>query len=245
MFGDVCELWIVDDNALRRAAFHAVLAPIAQSEGITLNSVRLQDADLWTDVHAARGLALVVLGGEPLNSDRGRSIVERMVQQAGCMRMAVILDEVTGTDIELALDFRLRGIISTKDEPGVALAAIKFLIAGGRYVPHDRAHGSTLQKAPLSGIASLADALPKDQTGAPDDGLASLTRRQEEVFAALSRGASNKSIARALQLSEATVKIHVRHILQKLAVKSRVEAALYARNGSVRAQPAEAIRTVS
>ena len=44
----------------------------------------------------------------------------------------------------------------------------------------------------------------------------------------IARGASNKEIARALDIAETTVKIHVQHILRKLNLSSRVQAAVYA-----------------
>lgn len=55
-----------------------------------------------------------------------------------------------------------------------------------------------------------------------------LTPREEQVLAELTEGASNKQIARRLQIAETTVKVHVQHILHKLEVGSRVEAAVYA-----------------
>jgi LuxR family transcriptional regulator, maltose regulon positive regulatory protein len=51
-----------------------------------------------------------------------------------------------------------------------------------------------------------------------------LSPREEEVFALLSRGLSNKQIARPLFISEATVKVHLRHIYRKLGVTTRLEA---------------------
>ena len=44
----------------------------------------------------------------------------------------------------------------------------------------------------------------------------------------IARGASNKEIARTLDIAEATVKIHVQHILRKLNLSSRVQAAVFA-----------------
>lgn len=58
--------------------------------------------------------------------------------------------------------------------------------------------------------------------------LESLTPRERETLAWLSRGASNKEIARALDLAESTVKVHVQNILRKLGLSSRVQAAVYA-----------------
>ena len=55
-----------------------------------------------------------------------------------------------------------------------------------------------------------------------------LSPREEEVLGEIARGASNKEIARALDIAETTVKIHVQHILRKLGLSSRVQAAVYA-----------------
>jgi len=65
--------------------------------------------------------------------------------------------------------------------------------------------------------------------------LALLTGREREILDQLSSGASNKQIARALDLSEKTVKHHMSNILAKLQVKNRVEAALYAERARGRA----------
>ena len=58
--------------------------------------------------------------------------------------------------------------------------------------------------------------------------LATLTAREREVLDHIARGESNKIIARALDISHDTVKLHVRHILGKLNLSSRVEAAVFA-----------------
>jgi DNA-binding NarL/FixJ family response regulator len=52
-----------------------------------------------------------------------------------------------------------------------------------------------------------------------------LTPREEDVFDLLRQGLTNREIARSLWIEESTVKVHVRHILRKLGVRSRTEAA--------------------
>ena len=60
------------------------------------------------------------------------------------------------------------------------------------------------------------------------DALKQLTAREREILDHLARGQSNKAIARSLDISHDTVKLHVRHILAKLGLSSRVEAAVFA-----------------
>ena len=57
---------------------------------------------------------------------------------------------------------------------------------------------------------------------------AALSPREREILTFLARGASNKEIARTLDVAESTVKIHVQHILRKLQLSSRVQAAVWA-----------------
>lgn len=58
--------------------------------------------------------------------------------------------------------------------------------------------------------------------------LDTLTQREREILTHLGRGESNKAIARELDISYDTVKLHVRHVLAKLNLSSRVEAAVFA-----------------
>ena len=56
---------------------------------------------------------------------------------------------------------------------------------------------------------------------------AGLTPREEQIVGLLEKGYTNKLIARDLDLSVGTVKVHVKHILRKLGLKTRVEAAVW------------------
>ncbi|WP_113906864.1 two-component system response regulator NarL [Aliidiomarina celeris] len=57
--------------------------------------------------------------------------------------------------------------------------------------------------------------------------LNSLTNREYEILSLIAKGMSNKVIARELDISDGTVKVHVKHLLKKLGLRSRVEAAVW------------------
>ncbi|WP_208616363.1 response regulator [Acidovorax carolinensis] len=72
------------------------------------------------------------------------------------------------------------------------------------------------------------DAAVPGQVQAAAEPSTPLSPREEDVLREIARGASNKEIARVLDIAETTVKIHVQHILRKLGLSSRVQAAVYA-----------------
>jgi len=90
------------------------------------------------------------------------------------------------------------------------------------------AAGESVMSSQMAG--KLADAMrtPQQGTASAETSSAKLSPREREIIAMLARGASNKEIARTLDLAESTVKIHVQGILRKLNLASRVQAAVYA-----------------
>lgn len=76
----------------------------------------------------------------------------------------------------------------------------------------------------LTQVLATALRYPGSQTADPS---ASLTSREYEILTRIAQGHSNKVIARDLNISDGTVKVHVKHILKKMDMKSRVEAAVW------------------
>ncbi len=87
------------------------------------------------------------------------------------------------------------------------------------------AHGETVLDPSLSGL--LAHAM-KDLDDAPAQNDGALTEREREILALIAAGMSNKMIARELHISDGTVKVHVKNMLRKLNLRSRLEAAVWA-----------------
>ncbi|MDE1950226.1 MAG: DNA-binding response regulator, partial [Burkholderiales bacterium] len=119
-------------------------------------------------------------------------------------------------DLASALQAGVTGYLLKDMEPEDVIAAIV-----------RAAHGELVVAPALT--LKLAQMLQSGSSG-PErrDLLGSLTEREREILAHLSHGESNKTIARALDISHDTVKLHVRHILTKLNLNSRVEAAVFA-----------------
>jgi len=115
-----------------------------------------------------------------------------------------------------ALKAGASGYILKDAPPPELLAAIKAVAAGGRYL------GERVASELLQGLQA-----PQPLTKETEQ-LSQLTPRELEVLRLISQGLDNKEIAIRLFLSEKTVKTHVASILQKLGLKSRTQAALYA-----------------
>ncbi|MDU4095571.1 MAG: two-component system response regulator NarL [Pantoea sp.] len=89
---------------------------------------------------------------------------------------------------------------------------------------HQAAAGQLVLSETLTSvlISSLRETPPATQRD-----LQQLTRREQDILRQIARGLPNKTIARKLNITESTVKVHVKHLLKKLQLKSRVEAAVW------------------
>ena len=75
----------------------------------------------------------------------------------------------------------------------------------------------------------LAHAL-RHESAPRDPNKAGLTEREQQILGLIAKGLSNKLIARELDITEGTVKVHVKHMLKKLNLHSRLEAAVWVVN---------------
>lgn len=125
--------------------------------------------------------------------------------------------------LRLALELDVRGFIPKSARPEVIEAALRLVLAGGRYLP-DPVRMMALAGAP-------GDTHPEESPGAAP--ARDLTERQIEVLRMLAGGAENKQIARTLGISPYTVKAHVAQVLQLLGASNRTQAVDMARRQGV------------
>lgn len=115
------------------------------------------------------------------------------------------------------------GFVPKALDPEPMVAAFRQVMAGGVYAP------SLLAQAP-AGLQPRAVHLPAPSAPIPESPVAALlTPRQRDVLRLLEAGRSNKEIARALDISEGTVKIHLAAVFRLLDARNRTEAVLKAR----------------
>lgn len=107
-------------------------------------------------------------------------------------------------------------------------------VSGGQYAIND----TVLAKPQVaSWLISQFESIQANIDEAPEETFRSLSTREMEILKLITRGLSNKEIAKALGISRQTVKNHMTSILRKLAVNDRTQAAVYAlRRGWIRLQ---------
>ncbi|WP_043739023.1 two-component system response regulator NarL [Thioalkalivibrio nitratireducens] len=139
--------------------------------------------------------------------------------------------ETLGALREAGIDARVV-MLTVSDEEEDLVAALR-AGADGYLLKHTEPEDLLRQlRQVLSGRLILTDELTERlaeamrRQPAPGERVV-LTRREQEVLDQIAAGLSNKQIARELGLSEGTVKVHVKHLLKKLGMHSRLEAALW------------------
>jgi DNA-binding NarL/FixJ family response regulator len=127
-------------------------------------------------------------------------------------------------------------VITSFTEPSAVLPAVRAGASGYVYKDVDPpALAAAIRSVHAGHVLLHPDVARLLASGDARPAGADLTAREQEVLVEVARGRSNREIARALSLSEKTVKTHVSAILGKLGVQDRTQAALHAvRSGLVR-----------
>lgn len=132
-----------------------------------------------------------------------------LVKEFPSSPLAVISGMAGNADVVAAAKAGVRGYIPKTSTSEYFARTLQLLLAGGTSIPTE-----VLMEQPVS-----------HKTPA---WLTKMSVREKEVLRGVALGQSNKEIGRALGLAEVTIKLHLRNVFRKMAVKSRSEAAVKA-----------------
>ena len=212
-------LFLIDDHALIRRGLVALLSQypdlqVVGEAGDAGEAMRMLPA-LQPDV---------ILLDNHLPGVRGVDAIGGLQEVSPASRVVMLTVSEDGEDLATALRHGALGyLIKTID--GDLLAEAVRRAARGEPVVSPEMMDKLVAAFQTQGAPETA-AEPEPES--VDEPASPLSPREEEVLGEIARGASNKEIARALEIAETTVKIHVQNILRKLGLSSRVQAAVYA-----------------
>lgn len=228
-------LLVVDDHTLFRRGLTALLA---RDERVT---VVAEAADAGEALrHVAQHQPDVVLLDNHLPGVHGIDALPQLLAAQPAPKVLMLTVSEDANDLARALANGASGYLLKTAEGNELVDAIERVHRGESVVSPEmtgklvaayrQALASATEAAPASvALAEPARALASPAPSAHAPGpLSRLSPRERDILREIARGASNKEIARTLDIAETTVKIHVQHILRKLNLTSRVQAAVMA-----------------
>ena len=229
-------LLVVDDHTLFRRGLMALLA---RDERVT---VVAEAADAGEALrHAAQHQPDVVLLDNHLPGVHGIDALPQLLALQPAPKVLMLTVSEDADDLARALSHGASGyLLKTvegqdlidaieavhRGESAVSPEMTSKLVAAYRHAVAGAPAGVTPSPQPAPPAAPTA--APSPQEDATPHPLTRLSPRERDILREIARGASNKEIGRTLDIAETTVKIHVQHILRKLNLSSRVQAAVLA-----------------
>ncbi len=205
---------LIDDHALVRRGIEELL----QSRGV---QVAASVSSGEEGLRRARELACdVILLDIKMPGMTGIETLRRLRADGIATPVVMLTMSREDADLSEALRGGAQGYLLKDIEPEELLPALEAVVAGDKVVAREL-------------VGTLARLVGSDtgrqrETRRPAAPFAELTPRELEILECVADGHSNKMIARTLDITDGTVKLHVKAILRKLGMRSRVEAAVSA-----------------
>jgi len=203
---------IIDDHTLFRVGLEGLLTSrgieVVASVGSGHEAQRLVD-DLNPDI---------ILLDMRMPGINGLEVLTMLREKNESLPIVMLTTSTEENDLLRSLRSGAQGYLLKDMEPDELVLALREIVAGKTVVAPDL--------APILAKAVQGKITEKEEKD--DSPFSALTPRETEILGLLAEGQSNKAIARNLGISDGTVKLHVKAILRKLSVHSRVEAAVMA-----------------
>lgn len=202
---------IVDDHAFVCVGLKATLLDGLSDIKVSTAS----DGAKALDILLNDSIDLAVIDLFMPGGDGGFDFIDTVCQTYPKLPIIVLSASENPAHIRKCLDIGAKGFVTKSAPKEILFTAITKVLAGDRYIP------SALLTAQGDGGRGNSDL-----QASADNVTQLLTERQLEILALISKGLSNKLIARELFLSENTVKVHVSAILRALSLSNRTQAGL-------------------
>ncbi len=200
---------IADDHDLLRDTVTAFVEATGTMESVGVSD--LKQAVSALDVNGPFDLVLLDYNMPGMHGIEG---LKTVLAHGSKPRVALISGEASREVVHQAMTAGAAGFVP-KTLPATSLVnAIRFMAAGEQFIPAD-----LMQAA--------------DNEAEPHPIVTLLTNRELQVLEGLSQGKANKEIARDLDLSEPTIKLHVKNLYRKIGAANRTQAALIAREANL------------
>lgn len=200
---------IIDDHALFRRGVSQMIS--ADSEFLVIGEAASGAEGLLLVAQLKPALVLIDLNMKGMNGIETLSRIKEAKLDSKCIVLTVSDAEA---DLLEALRAGADGYLLKDMEPEDLCENLKKAMSG-----------VTVLHESLTEILKNALISPSLSRSEED---VSLTQREREILECLANGLNNKTIARSLGISDTTVKVHIKHLLSKLKLTSRLEAAVWA-----------------
>jgi len=202
---------VIDDHALFRIGLQELL----MRRGIEVSAVGAGQQGI--DAAAAESPDVVLLDMR-IPDMNGVEVLKRLKAATPQLRVAMLTTSREENDVIESLQQGAQGYLLKDMEPEELITALGEIREGATVVA----------KELTSILARAVQGETKQEEVEEKNIFSDLTPREREILCLLAEGQSNKVIARSLGISDGTVKLHVKAIMRKLNVHSRVEAAVIA-----------------
>lgn len=200
---------IIDDHALFRRGVSQMIS--ADSEFSVIGDASSGAEGLLLVAELKPDIVLIDLNMKGMNGIQTLTQIKEAKLESKCVMLTVSDAE---DDLLEALRAGADGYLLKDMEPEDLCASLKKAMSG-----------VTVLHESLTEILKNALIHPTLNRSSED---VSLTEREREILECLANGLNNKTIARELGISDTTVKVHIKHLLSKLKLTSRLEAAVWA-----------------
>ena len=204
---------LIDNNAFSRECTIGALGTVYGGASI-IGCASVADLPRHDLRNGAVHIALLNAHGKRASDPAIEGALTELRERLGSVAVVLIADQDSGDRVIEALGHGIRGYIPATASLKVAVEAMRLVEAGGTYIPADSLLNYSLTRS------SNGTALNGHQ----------FTPRQMAVLQRIQQGKANKIIAHELSMSESTVKVHIRNIMQKLKATNRTEVAFRTRN---------------